>query len=263
MLSTRNLLLYFLVSFALAIGAQDFPYALDAKRETALLVGGGALSISTHILENRVEGLSEAEILKLRRQKVWFLDRGATRHESDVYRNISDEVLRGSMLLPGTLLLGRTARRKGLVLATMLAETMLLNDGLTKATKIIVRRSRPLAYNLAVDSEAKMGEDTRQSFVSGHTSNTAALSFFTAKVFHDLYPRSPWRPVVWAGAATVPLVAGYARYRAGKHFPTDIAAGYALGAALGILIPQMHKSPLKPGWRADVTENGVGICYRW
>lgn len=244
-------------------GAQDFPYALNGKQEAILLASGGALSLTTHRLENDLEGLSRDRIFRLKRNDVWFLDRGATRQKSDVFRTLSDDLLRGAILLPGTLLLGRAARRKPLVLGVMLAETMLLNDGLTKATKILVKRSRPLTYNLAVDNGAKLGEDARQSFVSGHTSNTAALTFFTAKVFHDLYPESPWRPVVWAGAATLPLLTGYARYRAGKHFPTDIAAGYALGAALGILVPQLHKTAPATGWRPEATENGVGLVYRW
>ena len=259
----RNCFLYLFLLLAVAAGAQEFPYTLDVRQELALLATGGGLSITSHILENQLPGLSSDELARKQRRKVFLLDRGATYHESEAYRNLSDDVLRASLLLPGTLLLGRTPRRKGFVLATLLAETMVLTDGFTKASKILARRSRPLTYNPEFDDAKKMSNDARQSFVSGHTSNTAALSFFTAKIFHDLYPNSPWRTAVWAGAAAVPLVTGYARYRAGKHFPTDIVAGYALGAALGILIPEGHKDPNQAGWRTAVTENGVGICYRW
>ena len=160
-------------------------------------------------------------------------------------------------------MLGRAPRHRALVLGTLLAETMLLNDGLTKVTKVIIRRNRPLTYNSEFADDSRQANDARQSFVSGHTSNTAALSFFTAKVFHDLYPDSRWRPYVWAGAATIPLVTGYARYRAGKHFPTDIVAGYALGATLGILIPQWHKDPARKGLKLDMTADGVGLVLRW
>lgn len=259
----KHCFLYLFLLFAVAAGAQDFPYALRLDREVGILGGGAALSLTAHRIEKDLDGLSRRHIAGLRRSDVWFLDRGATRNESEAYRTLSDDLLRASVLLPGTLLLGRETRSRALTVGVLLAETMLLNDGLTKATKILVRRSRPLAYNLAVDSEAKIHEDARQSFVSGHTSNTAALTFFTAKVFHDLYPDSPWRPVVWAGAATLPLLTGYARYRAGKHFPTDIAAGYALGAALGVLIPQLHKAAPATGWQPGMTENGVGLLYRW
>jgi membrane-associated phospholipid phosphatase len=112
-----------------------------------------------------------------------------------------------------------------MVVATMLAETILLNDGparLPSMTSTIRGLNR---------------STTRLSFVSGHTANTGAPSFFAATVLHDLNPDSPSRPYFWAGAAVVPQATAYARYRAGKHFLTNIAAGYALGAAPGILIP--------------------------
>ena len=256
-----SLLLLFLL--ACGLGAQEFPYHLDWAREARILGVAGALSIGSHVAENQLSGLSPSELRGQRRYDVWLLDRGATYNRSEAHRTLSDQLLRHAALLPATLMLNRTSRKRVLVLATLLGETMLLNDGLTKATKVIVRRSRPLTYNQAFDEGHRTANDARQSFVSGHTSNTAALSFFTAKVLHDLYPDSPYRPLIWAGAAVVPLATGYARYRAGKHFPTDIAAGYALGAALGILIPQWHKSPGRRGLRLGMGDDGVGLVYRW
>ena len=263
MLSIRNLFVFLLLALTLSVGAQEFPYSLEWKREVSLFALGGGLSATGHLLEARLDPLTAEQLTAHRRSKVWFLDRGATHNECSIARRVSDELLRGAMLVPATLAVGRTTRRRALVIGTMLAQTMLLNDGFTKMSKVLIRRSRPLTYNEAFGDGAKSLNDARQSFVSGHTSNTAALSFFTAKVFHDLYPDSPWRPVVWAGAAAIPLATGYARYQAGKHFPTDIAAGYALGAALGILIPQWHKSPAQEGWSLGMTEQGVGLSLRW
>ncbi len=257
------LLSVLLCCVTLSVAAQEFPYSLDWRREATLLGIGGGLSIGSHLAERHLDGLTSQQMNAQRRSDVWVLDRGATRQLSEAHRNLSDDLLRGAMLVPATLFLHRPARSKVLVMGVLLAETMLLNDGLTKATKVLVRRNRPLTYNPAFGPESRTANDARQSFVSGHTSNTAALSFFTAKVFHDLHPGSPWRPVVWAGAAAIPLATGYARYRAGKHFPTDIAAGYALGAALGILIPQWHKNDRQPGWSLEMAGNGVGVALRW
>lgn len=255
--------LFLTILLACGLGAQDFPYQLDWGREATIVGIGGALSIGSHVAENQIRGLRASELSTKRRRDVWVLDRSATYNKSEAYRSMSDKLLRHAALLPATLMLGKPSRKRVLVIATLLGETMLLNDGLTKASKVLIRRDRPLTYNPAFDAGHRMANDARQSFVSGHTSNTAALSFFTAKVFHDLYPESPWRPVVWAGAAAIPLWTGYARYRAGKHFPTDIAAGYALGAALGILIPQWHKSPQELGWSIGMNEDGLGLCFRW
>jgi len=54
-----------------------------------------------------------------------------------------------------------------------------------------------------------MKTGTTDSFFSGHTSTTAAL--------------------------IPPAFVGYHRYRGLKHFPTDIAFGTTIGAAVGIL----------------------------
>ncbi|MEO0734538.1 MAG: phosphatase PAP2 family protein, partial [Bacteroidota bacterium] len=194
---------------------------------------------------------------------IFFLDRGALRQQSDAYRRLSDKLLRNAILLPTTMLAARPVRQKPLVLGLMVAETMILNEGATKLLKTIISRRRPLTYNTAFPVEERRDHDGRQSFPSGHTSNTAALTFFTAKVFHDLYPDSKYRPFVWGAAAAVPALTGYARYRAGKHFPTDILTGYALGAAVGILVPQWHKNLSSTGLSLSPTAEGIALVCRW
>ena len=47
--------------------------------------------------------------------------------------------------------------------------------------------------------------------------------------------------MLFAGAAVPPAVVGYYRMKGGKHFRTDVLAGIAVGAATGILIPELHK----------------------
>ncbi|MCK4820600.1 phosphatase PAP2 family protein, partial [bacterium] len=43
-------------------------------------------------------------------------------------------------------------------------------------------------------------------------------------------------------AALIPTAfVGFNRYRALKHFPRDVVVGAAVGAAVGILIPHLHK----------------------
>ena len=40
-----------------------------------------------------------------------------------------------------------------------------------------------------------------------------------------------------AAAATT----GYLRYAAGRHYPTDILAGAAMGAFVGYIVPSLHE----------------------
>lgn len=44
-----------------------------------------------------------------------------------------------------------------------------------------------------------------------------------------------------------PSIVGIYRYKAMKHYPTDVLFGMAMGAASGILVPHLHKSKKKSG----------------
>ena len=119
---------------------------------------------------------------------------------------------------------------------------MMYTDGIINTLKATTNRLRPFTYNPDVPLARKLNRDARFSFASGHVSGTASVSWFTAKVINDLYPNSKWRPAVWAGAVAIPGTVAWLRYRAGKHFPTDVAAGFAIGAAMGWLVPTLHKA---------------------
>ena len=263
MFPTRFYALLLLLLACLPVSAQDFPYQLDWKKEAVILGTGGLISGVAHAIEKDLPGLTAEEIATLNPATVSAFDRGATRQMNGNYRKLSDKLLNASVVTPGLLLLGKPARSKPLVLGVMMAETFLVTEGLTKMGKVIVRRNRPFTYNPDFSLGEQTNNDARQSFPSGHTSITAGFSFFAAKVFHDLHPDSKARPFVWAGAALLPAATGYARYRAGKHFPTDILVGYALGATVGILIPELHKTPGERGLSVDVTGNGLGLVYKW
>jgi len=53
---------------------------------------------------------------------------------------------------------------------------------------------------------------------------------------------SRWKPIVWTAAATIPAITGYLRVRGGRHFPTDVIGGYIVGAAVGCLVPHLHRT---------------------
>ena len=108
----RTCILFFLVVFLLPLGAQDFPYQLDWKREVTIFGAAGSLSGWAHLRESRLEGLTAEQLSVLNPATVNGFDRGATRQHSDAFRRLSDDLLRGSVLAPGLLLLGKPARSK-------------------------------------------------------------------------------------------------------------------------------------------------------
>jgi membrane-associated phospholipid phosphatase len=242
-----NYMKHLICLFALLISAgtnsmfAQSPYQLDWKKEIAITsLGLGGLGSAVY-LNNRTQVFQPRQILDLRSSRLNSLDKIATSTYSLKADKTSDCFLLGSNFLPLTLLADKRIRKDFATILTMGAETMLISNGLTGLSKTGIQRTRPYVYNGSVALDAKLTKNARYSFISGHTSQVAAMSFFTAKVYVDYYPDSDWKPVVWAAAAAVPAVTGYLRVKAGKHYPTDVMAGYAVGALTGILVPQLHK----------------------
>ena len=141
-----------------------------------------------------------------------------------------------------TLYLSHGVNEQGVALGVMLVETVFITDAINNLFKATVKRYRPRSYNESLALDERVNDQARLSFLSGHTSITAAMTFMLARVLTDIHPDSKWNKFIWASAITIPAFNGYLRSRAGKHFPTDVMAGYVLGAGIGLLIPKIHRS---------------------
>lgn len=229
-------------SFCCCLKGQERVYHIDLKKDALLLGGGIALWGSSNYLKSVSEKASLSDISDLQSNSVWGFDRGATGNFSSGADRVSDVLLYGAASIPFAAYATKAWRGEGGAVAIMALETFFSVNGLTNIVKSTVNRYRPFNYNPEVSDDLKLSSGSRYSFLSGHTSGAAAFSFFTATVMTDLFPDSKWKPVIWASAAAVPAVTGFLRYEAGKHFPSDILAGYALGAAIGTLIPRLHRN---------------------
>ena len=49
------------------------------------------------------------------------------------------------------------------------------------------------------------------------------------------------------------------RIRAGKHFPTDVLTGAAVGAAVGSLLPHLHHAPRGASADTSVGQSGATL----
>jgi membrane-associated phospholipid phosphatase len=204
----------------------------------AVAVGMGTAYL---IMDAQTKPLSFAEIQALDRNNVSAFDRDATYHWSKPIKTTSDIFLYTSMGVPSLLFIDKKIQKDYLQVGTIWAQTFALNAAVTSLTKVLVKRPRPLLYNKNVPAHYQEDRDSRYSFFSGHTSVSAAMYFMTAKIYHDYNPNSKAIPWIWIGAATVPAIIGILRNQTGKHFWTDIITGYVVGAAIGILVPELHK----------------------
>jgi len=241
---TKKLLLFIFISYPFFSFTQSkFPYQVDLKRESIILGVGIGLEVLELSLRKQVKPLSLIDIQSLDKNNIRFkFDRKTTNNWSPKADRVSDILLYSALASPLLLSISPATRqwKNASILATMGLETVLMTHSITQLVKNSSKRIRPFVYNPAVPLSAKLDKDARKSFFSGHTSGGAAICFFTAQVYSDIYPHSRSRYIVWGGAAALPIAIGYYRYKAGKHFPTDIAVGYLSGLLCGVLIPKLH-----------------------
>lgn len=184
-------------------------------------------------------------ILTFNPQKINLLDRNATQQNSRASAYASDACMFISATLPLLHLINTNSRKDFGKVAAMGTEAFMLNLGITNFVKELASRRRPLLYNPEVPMAKKLKKDNFKSFFSGHTSTVATMSFFFAKTYNDYNPNSKYKPLVWSTCALFPAVTGFLRYKAGKHFWTDILTGYAVGALCGLAVPYLHTAALQ------------------
>ncbi|MBB4078690.1 membrane-associated phospholipid phosphatase [Lewinella aquimaris] len=237
------------------------PYYISLKRD--LLYGSasvGSVALGS-LLRSRTPDIVLSD---LRLGNIPSFDRIATEFSSASARTLSDYSLYASAALPGLLMAGRRSRREAGKISLLFLETMLLNQGLTDIIKSSAKRPRPYVFDDDLDPATIIGGNDRAAFLSGHTSSSAAAGFFFARAFSDYYPASRLKPYAWVLGAGVPALTGYLRIRAGQHYPSDVLAGYALGAVIGYVVPALHRRP-PGGRRLTVAPSGGGmyVSYRF
>jgi membrane-associated phospholipid phosphatase len=251
----KSLFLSLLSVLFLQTGFSQEPYVLEKKMESTLLsLGGIGLGID-YLLYRELKAIEADEFLALDPSDINAFDRVATT------LNASGAGLRSDigMYLPfvgaGSFILftswdksGNDFWKQSGTLGLIWMETNLINFLLTDMTKNLVQRKRPYVFNPEFQQQSsEFGVNGRKSFYSGHCSFSASNAFFFAKAFGDYYPNSPWKPLVWTLAATIPAWTGIERVLAGKHFPTDVIVGYTFGALCGYFIPHMHLKERRMG----------------
>ena len=217
-------------------------YHINWKRDAwGVGVGAGILGLG-YFLELNADKLTEEGLTALDKASVKRFDRGAIGNYSTSSQKISDIMLFTCIALPVTTFITQKGKIETKTVPIMVFEAYTINGGITSTMKALFKRYRPYTYNSNLTVQQRVTRSARESFPSGHVSNTAVASFLTARIFTDLYPDTKLKPLIWGTAAAIPAVTGYLRYKAGRHFPTDIIAGYAIGATIGYLVPGFHKS---------------------
>jgi hypothetical protein len=195
---------------------------------------------------DRKPALDSMTIINLDANDINRFDRSATEQDAEFApkaRTISDYGMNISFALPLLLLADKEIRKDWADLLILYLQTEAIVGNLYSwGCAIHIDRIRPLVYNPDVPWDQKVGARTKNSYYSGHTSSSAAASFFVAKVYCDYHPELGNKKYIFYSLALIPPVfTGIFRYKGMKHFPTDVITGLIVGAGTGILIPHIHK----------------------
>jgi len=235
----------FALSFILSYGfsfsqsTNSEPFELSPGKEAAIIGVGAAVGITALLIISNNDKLMEEGMKSISPEQVWEFDRIAIGpYREDV---LGDALVYSSFLLPLTFLANDDAKEDFGTLSLMYGEVVLLNAGINGLFKGLTTRNRPFLYDENSPTEEKYKVDARHSFYSGHTSFAASNSFFTARVFSEYLTDNTAQVFIWSAAALIPAVTGFSRVNTHNHFPTDVIVGYIVGAAIGYLIPELHK----------------------
>jgi len=215
------------------------PYETNHSKEWVWAGTGLSLCIAGFIGARYVDPLSPTQISALDKNDVNSFDRNSMQPYRDDHAG--DSFLITSFALPLTLFARDDVRDDAGTVAAMWTEAVLWSEGLVFVTKSIAQRTRPYAYDPDAPMEKRTSRDARLSFFSGHTSMTATNSFFMARVFSDYSQDRNAEIAVWTGAVLFPALTGFFRVDSGHHFTTDVITGFVVGAAVGYLVPTLHR----------------------
>lgn len=117
------------------------------------------------------------------------------------------------------------------------AQNVLIAGNITQSIKLTARRARPFNQpGYAYDHQ-----DQFYSFISGHSSTTAAAATTAILAMRSQPDLKMAANVIAIGSGVLALSTATLRVAAGKHYPTDILAGMALGVGVAVLNQAIHE----------------------
>ena len=232
----------------------------DVRRDGIHVAAGAALVAGAEFLRVDVrpvpaQGFDRAAIR-------WSLDRDQIGHlepravaASDVASGvtIAYPMLLAFATQPAGQRASGTLRR-----AVVYLESYLVATAATRWLKGSLDRPRPYTYLSTAERPGEAAYDVRddeafESMPSGHASSSFCGAAFALTDHLLTRPRAPAleRIGVGFGGGLLAGMTSTLRVRAGKHFPSDVLAGAAIGTTSGIVVPLAHRY-LAAGRRAPL-----------
>lgn len=231
---------------ATSVVAQDSPFQFDPARETALLASGLAGQI---LGQYRLSHLDPARPSELNRADLSPLDRWNAGTWNPRYERASDLAawgVGGAMIYADVWHLlrsdvgGAAARRPLLEDGLILAQAFAWNSALNLNVRATRVHPRPFVYGTAAPQADRDKGEAAGGFYSGHASAAFLGAVYVSTVYPLRHPEFQYAGWLWGGSLAVATAASALRVAAGKHFPSDVIAGAAMGSLIGLGFVQLH-----------------------
>ncbi len=230
---------------------RPFPYELG-RRDVLFLPAAAGVSLLGHLVAPVPDPLVRAELEGLSPDDVNAFDRVGARSWSGSWGTAGDRtrhaLLGAAVLASFAPQVAYERWRNATTLAVMFTEAALLVEGATHLAKDLTGRRRPWTHNTSLSVEERLALsaadplDARRSFFSGHASSAFALATLMSTVFADVHGRSRASDALWAASLSAAALTGLARVKSGMHYPSDVLVGAAVGAAIGCVVPGLHRT---------------------
>ena len=264
-LAQRVLILIVIVSSLVANQEKNnSPYSFSRSLDMKIAGLSGSLLLGSMLMS--YESMDLNDISSLDPNDIPNFDSKAIDNWNLNSMKMSDLLLFSSIAAPGLLMLDKKIRNDYRSFSLIWAESIFLALGITNFTKVLVGRPRPYLYADNASNDYKLKKDNKKSFFSGHTSISAVSWFVMASMYDDYRPGNAISSYLWASAFLVPAYTAYCRYDAGKHFPSDLIAGYLVGGAVGVLVPKWHTKSSKVNISFSLQPSGkikTRLAYRF
>ena len=172
--------------------------------------------------------------------RLWAMDRGTVGPVRAAANTFSSVTL-GAEAAMGVIFVASSRRGEGSGAfyedAAVLTQAVSVTAAATMALKILFHRPRPLMYLPGGTFTA----DDGRGFPSSHTSLAFAAAAAYASMLHRRGIAGSHKLDIGALFASA-VATGILRVVAREHVPTDVAAGAALGFAIGWTIPALHST---------------------
>ncbi|RYD55419.1 MAG: phosphatase PAP2 family protein [Sphingobacteriales bacterium] len=217
-------------------------YKLKPKVDIPVTAVGTAWSLYAFTKIYSKDDSPVEDIRALDKNNINGFDRWAAGKSSDKADAQSNILFYGVMPLPIVFLADKKIRQDFGKVSFLYLEAMSITGLLYTGSTYFVDRYRPETYNTNIPAEYRTSGNLRNAFFAGHVALVATSSFFAAQVYNDYHPDSKLKYVFYGAAGAATITTAYLRHIAGKHFPTDILLGTAIGTASGILVPRLHRN---------------------